>query len=79
MMANRTIYVPNDRIWELAKGKASSEGRSISQVIDRCLREYIIGKPVTREQRIARACKALVDAGLPVEKAVEFVLKMDEN
>ena len=78
-MSNRTIYVPNDRIWQVAKDKAAAEGKSLSQVIDKLLRRYIVGEPVTREQRMARAISKLVEAGIPVETAVLVVFKLTDE
>jgi predicted HicB family RNase H-like nuclease len=37
---NRTVRVPDD-VWDAAKAKAAEEGKSVSDVVNDCLRRYL--------------------------------------
>jgi hypothetical protein len=44
-MANKTIYCKNPAIWEAVTKLASSQGRSVSEIIESALADYIATGP----------------------------------
>lgn len=37
---NRTVRIP-DEVWQQAKEKAAAEGKTVSDVVNECLRRYL--------------------------------------